>query len=98
MSPKKDLPLEVIITLSLIANKHHAKGEIMKYSPEQTDDDFGYFFSGRNERNLALFSSGARQVYYNGDQNSKYTKKTDVADFDGEYQIPIRTLTYALIT
>jgi len=98
MPVKKDLPLEVIVTISLIDTKHDPKGKIMKYSPEKTDNDFGFFFSGYSERNLELFASGARQVFYNGDKNSKYVKISDSADFDGEFQIPIRTFTYQLRT
>ncbi len=96
MSAKKSLPLEVTVTISLGENKFYSKGDILKFSPETNDDDFGFFFSGYSERNLVLFSSGARQVFYNGDANAKYVKTSDSADFDGEFQTPIRRFIYQL--
>ena len=55
----KEKPLEVVVQLSLDSTKYTSKGEILFFSPNQNNIEFGYFFSDSNKNKVVLFVSGA---------------------------------------
>ena len=86
------IPLEIIIKIALKSTKYFARGEIISFSPGANDLDFRDFLTGHNERNLDLFASGAKLVFY--DNSIRYLKSEDKCYFEGEFNTPIRELVY----
>ena len=74
------------------ATRHNSKEEVIYFSPSINDSEFGYFFGGLNKKKLVLFVSGADEVKY--DESTIYHKKEDTARIGGEFQMPVREITY----